>query len=69
MMMKSPSDVDWHNLAKKLQAALEKQLDENQQLEEEIEQMNEDIEELHQIIEDQRAVIEYLEKRNGNDSI
>jgi len=63
------NDVDWHDLAKKLQAALEAQVDENQKLEEEIEQMNEDIEELHQIIEDQLAVIEYLEKRNGNNSI
>ena len=57
-----PSDVDWHDLAKKLQVALEKQVDENQQLEEEIEDLN-------RKILDQLAVIEYLEKRNGNDSI
>lgn len=57
-----PSDVDWHDLAKKLQAALERQVDENEQLEEEIEDLN------HRIME-QLAVIKYLEKRNGNDSI
>ena len=63
MTMKFPSDViDWHDLAKKLQVALEKQVDENQQLEEEIEDLN------HRIME-QLAVIKYLEKRNGNDSI
>jgi len=60
--MNFPSDVDWHDLAKKLQVALEKQVDENQQLEEEIEDLN-------RKILDQLAVIEYLEKRNGNDSI
>lgn len=63
MTMKFPSDViDWHDLAKKLQVALEKQVDENQQLEEEIEDLN------NKIL-DQLAVIEYLEKRNGNNSI
>ena len=60
--MKSLSDVDWHDLAKKLQAALEAQFDENEQLEEEIEDLN------NKIL-DQLAVIEYLEKRNGNNSI
>jgi len=54
--------VDWHDLAKKLQAALEAQFDENEQLEEEIEDLN------NKIL-DQLAVIEYLEKRNGNNSI
>lgn len=54
--------TDWHDLAKKLQAALEKQVDENEQLEEEIEDLN------YRIMK-QFAVIEYLEKRNGNDSI
>ena len=63
MTMKFPSDViDWHDLAKKLQVALEKQVDENQQLEEEIEDLN------NKIL-DQLAVIEYLEKRHGNNSI
>jgi cell division protein FtsB len=57
-----PSDIDWHDLAKKLQVALEKQVDENQQLEEEIEDLN-------RKILDQLAVIEYLEKKNGNNSI
>jgi cell division protein FtsB len=57
-----PSDVDWHDLAKKLQAALEDQVDENQQLEEEIEDLN------NKILE-QLAVIKYLEKKNGNNSI
>lgn len=58
-----PSDViDWHDLAKKLQVALEKQVDENQQLEEEIEDLN------NKIL-DQLAVIEYLEKKNGHNSI
>ena len=57
-----PSDIDWHDLAKKLQVALEKQVDENQQLEEEIEDLN------NKIL-DQLAVIEYLEKKNGNNSI
>ena len=57
-----PSDVDWHDLAKKLQSALEKQVDENEQLEEEIEDLN------YRIMK-QFAVIEYLEKRNGNNSI
>jgi cell division protein FtsB len=56
------NDVDWHDLAKKLQAALERQVDENEQLEEEIEDLN------NKIL-DQFAVIEYLEKRNGNNSI
>lgn len=56
------ADVDWHDLAKKLQAALETQFDENEQLEEEIEDLN------NKIL-DQLAVIEYLEKRNGNNSI
>ena len=60
--MKSLSDIDWHDLAKKLQAALEDQIDENEQLEEEIEDLN------NKIL-DQLAVIEYLEKRNGNNSI
>jgi cell division protein FtsB len=61
--MKFPSDViDWHDLAKKLQVALEKQVDENEQLEEEIEDLN------NKIL-DQLAVIEYLEKKNGNNSI
>jgi len=55
-------DTDWRDLAKKLQAALESQFDENQQLEEEIEDLN------NKIL-DQLAVIEYLEKKNGNDSI
>jgi cell division protein FtsB len=55
-------DTDWHDLAKKLQAALEAQVDENEQLEEEIEDLN------NKIL-DQLAVIEYLEKRNGNNSI
>ena len=54
--------TDWHDLAKKLQAALEKQVDENEQLEDEIEDLN------HRIMK-QFAVIEYLEKRNGNNSI
>ncbi len=54
--------TDWHDLAKKLQAALEKQVDENEQLEEEIEDLN------YRIMK-QFAVIEYLEKRNGNNSI
>lgn len=54
--------IDWHDLAKKLQVALEKQVDENQQLEEEIEDLN------NKIL-DQLAVIEYLEKKNGNNSI
>ena len=54
--------TDWHDLAKKLQQALEKQVDENELLEEEIEELN------HRIMK-QFAVIEYLEKRNGNDSI
>ena len=63
MTMKFPSDViDWHDLAKKLQVALEKQVDENEQLEEEIEDLN------NKIL-DQLAVIEYLEKKNGNNSI
>ena len=57
-----PSDTDWHDLAKKLQAALERQVDENEQLEEEIEDLN-------QTIMKQLAVIEYLEKKNGNNSI
>ena len=56
------SDSEWHDLAKKLQAALEAQIDENEQLEEEIEDLN------NKIL-DQLAVIEYLEKRNGNNSI
>lgn len=56
------NDTDWHDLAKKLQAALERQVDENQQLEEEIEDLN------NKIL-DQLAVIEYLEKKNGNNSI
>ena len=60
--MKSLSDIDWHDLAKKLQAALEAQVDENQELEEEIEDLN------NKIL-DQLAVIEYLEKKNGNNSI
>jgi cell division protein FtsB len=60
--MKFPSDIDWHDLATKLQAALEDQFDENEQLEEEIEDLN------NKIL-DQLAVIEYLEKRNGNNSI
>jgi cell division protein FtsB len=60
--MKSLSDIDWHDLAKKLQAALEAQVDENEKLEEEIEDLN------NKIL-DQLAVIEYLEKRNGNNSI
>jgi cell division protein FtsB len=60
--MKSLSDIDWHDLAKKLQAALEDQVDENQQLEEEIEDLN------NKILE-QLAVIKYLEKKNGNNSI
>jgi cell division protein FtsB len=60
--MKSLSDTDWHDLAKKLQAALEDQVDENQQLEEEIEDLN------NKILE-QLAVIKYLEKKNGNNSI
>jgi len=60
--MKSLSDIDWHDLAKKLQVALEDQVDENQQLEEEIEDLN------NKIL-DQLAVIEYLEKKNGNNSI
>ena len=55
-------ETDWHDLAKKLQVALEKQVDENQQLEEEIEDLN------NKIL-DQLAVIEYLEKKNGNNSI
>ena len=54
--------TDWHDLAKKLQAALEKQVDENEQLEEEVEDLN------YRIMK-QFAVIEYLEKRNGNNSI
>lgn len=63
MTMKFPSDViDWHDLAKKLQVALEKQVDENQQLEEEIEDLN------NRIL-DKLAVIEYLEKKNGHNSI
>ena len=56
------NDTDWHDLAKKLQAALERQVDENQQLEEEIEDLN------NKIL-DQLAVIEYLEKKNGHNSI
>jgi cell division protein FtsB len=56
------NDTDWHDLAKKLQVALEKQVDENQQLEEEIEDLN-------RKILDQLAVIEYLEKKNGHNSI
>jgi cell division protein FtsB len=55
-------DIDWHDLAKKLQAALEAQVDENEQLEEEIEDLN-------QRIMEQLAVIKYLEKKNGNNSI
>jgi cell division protein FtsB len=58
----SPSDIDWHDLAKKLQAALEDQVDENQYLEEEIEDLN-------NTILEQLAVIKYLEKKNGNNSI
>ena len=61
-MTRSHSDTDWHDLAKKLQAALERQVDENEQLEEEIEDLN-------QTIMKQLAVIEYLEKKNGYDSI
>jgi cell division protein FtsB len=61
-MIRSLSDTDWRDLAKKLQAALEAQFDENEQLEEEIEDLN------NKIL-DQLAVIEYLEKRNGNNSI
>ena len=56
------SDSEWHDLSKKLQAALEAQIDENEKLEEEIEDLN------NKIL-DQLAVIEYLEKRNGNNSI
>ena len=56
------NDTDWYDLAKKLQAALESQFDENEQLEEEIEDLN------NKIL-DQLAVIEYLEKKNGNNSI
>jgi cell division protein FtsB len=56
------NDTDWHDLAKKLQAALEDQVDENQYLEEEIEDLN-------QTIMKQLSVIEYLEKKNGYDSI
>ena len=57
-----PSDVDWHDLAKKLQAALERQVTENELLEEEIEDLN-------QQVMEQLAVIKYLEKKNGYDSI
>jgi cell division protein FtsB len=56
------SDSEWHDLSKKLQAALEAQIDENEKLEGEIEDLN------NKIL-DQLAVIEYLEKRNGNNSI
>ena len=56
------NDTDWHDLAKKLQAALERQVDENEQLEEEIADLN-------QQVMEQLAVIKYLEKKNGNDSI
>jgi cell division protein FtsB len=62
MTIRSPSDVDWHDLAKKLQAALERQVTENELLEEEIEDLN-------QQVMEQLAVIKYLEKKNGYDSI
>jgi cell division protein FtsB len=56
------NDTDWHDLAKKLQAALERQVTENELLEEEIEDLN-------QQVMEQLAVIKYLEKKNGYDSI
>ena len=51
--------VDWEALAKNLQAALERQIDENEQLEKQKDQLSSNILKLI-------GVIEYLELKNGN---
>lgn len=51
--------VDWETLAKNLQAALERQIDENEQLEKQKDQLSSNVLKLI-------GVIEYLELKNGN---
>ncbi len=51
--------VDWEALAKNLQAALERQIDENEQLEKQKDQLSSNVLKLI-------GVIEYLELKNGN---
>ena len=51
--------VDWEELAKKLQLALEQQFDENEKLEKQKDQLSANVLKL-------MGVIEYLELKNGN---
>ena len=51
--------VDWEALAKNLQAALERQIDENERLEKQKDQLSANVLKLV-------GVIEYLELKNGN---
>lgn len=51
--------VDWEALAKNLQAALEKEIDENEQLQKQVDRLSANALRL-------LGVIEYLEIKNGN---
>ena len=51
--------VDWEALAKNLQIALEKEIDESEQLQKKVDQLSANILKL-------MGVIEYLELKNGN---
>ena len=52
-------DPNWEDLCKKLQQALEKQLDENEQLEKQRDLLSSNVLKL-------MGVIEYLERKHGN---
>lgn len=54
-----PQDVDWETLAKNLQLALEKEMDETEQLQKKVDQLSSNVLKLI-------GVIEYLELKNGN---
>ena len=51
--------VDWEVLAKNLQLALEKEMDESEQLQKKVDQLSANVLKL-------MGVIEYLELKNGN---
>lgn len=54
-----PATPDWEGLCRKLQQALEKQIDETEQLEKQRDLLSSNVLKL-------MGVIEYLERKNGN---
>lgn len=56
---RKPTSPDWEGLCKKLQQALEKQIDETEELERQRDLLSSNVLKL-------MGVIEYLERKNGN---